>query len=68
MSENPVPTFSKAEAQALIDTAASAPLQNLSHSRSVEALLSKFLGWYNHVTAPPAEIGVPEEKAEQTAT
>lgn len=47
----PNPTFSAEEAQALVNHAHAAPLQNLIHASEVSALLQKFKTWYEHAMA-----------------
>lgn len=55
-----LPTFTPAEAQALLNHASTAPLANMSHARQVDELIAKFSRWYQHVTtavpAPPVEV------------
>ncbi len=42
------PEFSPQEAQALINHANTAPLQNMQHAAEASALINKFKAWYEH--------------------
>lgn len=55
------PTFSAQEANALINHAQTAPLQNLQHASEASALLQKFKTWYEHAVT---EIESVEAKIE----
>lgn len=58
MTEN---TFSEQDAQALIQTAQSAPLQNMKHAEMVSGLLQRFAAFYKAATAPVEPPGVPTD-------
>ncbi len=59
------PTFSAQEANALINHAQTAPLQNLQHASEASALLQKFKAWYEHAVI---EIESVEAKIEAAVT
>lgn len=57
------PTFTKADADALVNHASTAPLANLQHAAKVDQLLVKFAQWFIHVTTPQD----PTPKQDSTA-
>lgn len=50
----PKPTFSPQQAQALINTARSAPLKDMDHAGAVNRLLENFARWYESIANKPA--------------
>lgn len=47
------PEFTPQDAQFLIATAQSAPLQNMKHAEAVSQLLQRFQAWYAFQVSPP---------------
>jgi hypothetical protein len=57
------PTFTPAEAQALVNHARNAPLVDLAHAERVKTLLDRFAAWYNSTLPKPKSVKSVAEPA-----